>query len=104
MASSTKSFAENAEKALADAELQRALLNVKRGFIVKRESAIDKLPEFDQLRAEARAIKDHTLSYLDLYLQAYEAKVIESGGKVHFASYRGASVRRRARHLPRGRR
>ena len=86
MASSTKSFAENAEKALADAELQRALLNVKRGFIVKRESAIDKLPEFDQLRAEARAIKDHTLSYLDLYLQAYEAKVIESGGKVHFAS------------------
>jgi len=86
MAFSTKSFEKNAEKALADAELQRALLNVKRGFIAKRDSAVEKLPEFDQLRGEARAIKDHTLSYLDLYLEAYEAKVIESGGKVHFAS------------------
>ena len=86
MASSGKSFTSNARKALADAELQRALLNVKRGFIVKRETAIEKLPEFEQLRAEARAIKDHTLSHLDLYLEAYEEKVVESGGKVHYAS------------------
>ncbi len=35
MRSSPKSFARNVRKALADAELQRALLNVKRGFIVK---------------------------------------------------------------------
>jgi L-lactate dehydrogenase complex protein LldF len=86
MASSGKSFTSNARKALADAELQRALLNVKRGFILKRETAIEKLPEFEQLRAEARAIKDHTLSHLDLYLEAYEEKVVESGGKVHYAS------------------
>ena len=44
-----------------------------------------KLPEFDTLRDEARAIKDHTLTHLDLYLEAYERKVIESGGQVHFA-------------------
>ena len=50
-----------------------------------------KLPEFDQLRDEARAIKDHTLAHLDLYLEAYERKVIESGGKVHFAPDRGAT-------------
>jgi L-lactate dehydrogenase complex protein LldF len=81
-----KSFTSNARKALADAELQRALLNVKRGFIMKREAAVEKLPEFDQLRAEARAVKDHTLSHLDLYLEAFEEKVIESGGKVHYAA------------------
>src|SRR5512147_2178231 len=86
MASFGKSFTSNARKALADSELQRALLNVKRGFIVKRETAVEKLPEFDQLRAEARAIKDHTLGHLDLYLEAYEEKVNESGGKVHYAS------------------
>ncbi len=86
MASSSKSFTSNAHKALADAELQRALLNVKRGFILKREAAVDKLPEFDQLRAEARAIKDHTLGHLDLYLEAYEEKVVESGGRVHYAA------------------
>jgi L-lactate dehydrogenase complex protein LldF len=86
MISFGKSFTSNARKALADAELQRALLNVKRGFILKRETAVEGLPEFDQLRAEARAIKDHTLGHLDLYLEAYEEKVVESGGMVHYAS------------------
>ena len=86
MASSSKNFIRNAREALADQELQRALLNVKRGFIVKREAAVEKLPEFDALRAEARAIKDHTLGHLDLYLEAYERKVVENGGSVHYAA------------------
>ena len=54
----------------------------QRGFIGKR-AARSKLPEFDALRDDARAIKDHTLAHLDLYLEAYERKVIESGGQVH---------------------
>lgn len=82
---SAQDFKSNASRALADAKLQRALANVKHGFIVKRATAKAKLPEFDQLRDEARAIKDHTLAYLDLYLEAYERNVIESGGQVHFA-------------------
>jgi L-lactate dehydrogenase complex protein LldF len=75
----------NAAKALADTELQRALLNVKRGFVTKRAEAKARLPEFDRLRDEARAIKLHTLSHLDLYLEYYERKVAESGGHVHYA-------------------
>jgi L-lactate dehydrogenase complex protein LldF len=82
---SPEDFAPAAARALADPKLQRALQNVKRGFIAKRAKAVSKLPEFAALREEARAIKDHTLSHLDLYLEAYEAKVVESGGKVHFA-------------------
>jgi L-lactate dehydrogenase complex protein LldF len=82
---SPQDFKHNAARALADAKLQRALLNVKRGFIVKRNIAKSKLPEFDQLRDEARTIKDHTLAHLDLYLESYERKVIENGGRVHFA-------------------
>ena len=76
-------------KALADAELQRALLNVKRGFVLKRAAARARLPEFDTLREEARAIKDHTLSHLDLYLEAYERKVRESGGAGAFRGHGG---------------
>ncbi|MGZ5862945.1 MAG: (Fe-S)-binding protein, partial [Methyloceanibacter sp.] len=83
--SAPQAFEANAQAALADGPLQRALLNVKRGFILKRAAARAKLPEFDTLRQEARAIKDHTLAHLDLYLEAYERKVRESGGKVHFA-------------------
>ena len=78
-------FKENAARALADAPLQKALSNVKRGFIDKRQAAADRLPEFEALRDSARDIKNHTLAHLDLYLERYEAKVLASGGHVHFA-------------------
>ena len=85
MAGSREDFNAAAVHALADAALQKALLNVKRGFVVKREAAKAKLPEFDALREEARDVKDHTLAHLDLYLEAYERKVNDSGGQVHYA-------------------
>ena len=78
-------FKRNAVHALADRQLQKALGNVRAGFIDKRRKAVDALPEFDQLRDNARAIKDHTLANLDLYLEAYETRVTESGGTVHWA-------------------
>lgn len=79
-------FKENAHRALQDASLQRALGNVETGFVGKRRKAADKLPEFEALRDSARDIKNHTLAYLDLYLEAYEAKVRQAGGHVHFAA------------------
>tara|TARA_R100001129_G_scaffold13438_2_gene8637 strand:- start:2954 stop:4402 length:1449 start_codon:yes stop_codon:yes gene_type:complete len=78
-------FKEHAKKALIDAQLQRALGNVEKGFIGKRQMAADALPEFDAIRDNARDIKNHTLAHLDLYLEAYEKKVTEEGGIVHWA-------------------
>ncbi len=78
-------FKENARAALNNTQLQRALGNVEQGFIAKRSLAADALPEFDALRDNARDIKNHSLEHLDLYLEAYEAKVIETGGHVHWA-------------------
>ena len=85
MGNGRQDFKTDAAHALADTGLQRALQNVKRGFVDKRKAARAKLPEFDTLREDARAIKDHTLSHLDLYLETYERKVTESGGSVHYA-------------------
>ena len=79
-------FRQKSTEALGDVQLQRALGNVKRGFIAKRQKAIDNLPEFEHLRDRAREIKTHTLKHLDLYLEAYERKVAESGGHVHWAA------------------
>ena len=59
-------FKANASKALLDAQLQKALGNVEKGFIGKRQKAADALPEFDALRDNARDIKNHTLAHLDL--------------------------------------
>ncbi|HVY19360.1 MAG TPA: LutB/LldF family L-lactate oxidation iron-sulfur protein [Bauldia sp.] len=79
------SFKANAHEALADRQLQQALSHVKTGFIGKRAAVVAALPEFEQLRESGKAIKNHTLENLDLYLEAYEEKVVESGGHVHYA-------------------
>jgi L-lactate dehydrogenase complex protein LldF len=79
-------FKANAARALTDEQLQRALGNIGEGFVNKRAAARDALPEFDALRDRAKAIKDHTIAHLDLYLEEYERKVIEAGGQVHWAS------------------
>jgi len=78
-------FKANASKALVDAQLQKALGNVEKGFIGKRQKSVDALPEFDALRDNARDIKNHVLAHLDLYLEEYERKVTAAGGIVHWA-------------------
>jgi L-lactate dehydrogenase complex protein LldF len=85
MQPTSHAFKANAAAALADPDLQRALKNAGSGFVARRSRARDALPEFDALRAAAREIKDHTLAHLDLYLEAYEQKVTEAGGHVHWA-------------------
>ncbi len=81
----TPEFKANSVTALENETLQKALLHVEKGFIGKRQEAADALPEFEALRDKAKEIKDHTLRHLDLYLEAYEEKVTESGGHVHWA-------------------
>jgi L-lactate dehydrogenase complex protein LldF len=85
MEETAEAFPLNAKRALADAQLQRAMVETGPRFVAKRAHARDELPEFDRLRDISRDIKDHVLSHLDLYLEHYEKKVIESGGKVHWA-------------------
>ncbi|MEX0808838.1 MAG: LutB/LldF family L-lactate oxidation iron-sulfur protein [Dongiaceae bacterium] len=79
-------FGENARAALADKQLQVALGHVRRNFIERRAKAVADLPEFDALRDAARDIRDHVLNHLDLYLERFEKKVIEQGGRVHWCA------------------
>ncbi|TVS15829.1 MAG: iron-sulfur cluster-binding protein [Gammaproteobacteria bacterium] len=82
---SSKRFPEQVRVARADVNLQQALGKLKLGLSVMRSAAVDRLPEFDRLRDEAAAIRDHTLNHLDHYLLRFEAAVKERGGHVHFA-------------------
>jgi L-lactate dehydrogenase complex protein LldF len=82
---SSPQFKKNARAALADGQLQKALGNVRTNFIAKRAAVADRLPEFEALRDQARDLRDHVLAHLDVYLEAYERKVLESGGHVHWA-------------------
>src|SRR5258708_34800139 len=78
-------FPANARTGLADPVLQRALGLARTGFPLRRQQAIERLPEFEELRETGRAIKDHTLAHLDFYLELYERNVIAAGGQVHWA-------------------
>jgi L-lactate dehydrogenase complex protein LldF len=85
MKSQSYAFKTNAEKALLDNQLQRALNKAGSGFIDKRQAAMDALPEFEGLRTTARRIKEHVLSQLDDYLLYFEEQVVANGGQVHWA-------------------
>ena len=80
----TPRFKDNVHEALVDSRLQRAMHHAQ-NFVPRRAAAVARLPEFEALRNSARDIKNHTLAHLDLYLEAYEEKVIEAGGHVHYA-------------------
>ena len=85
VAITSPNFKANAKVALHDPNLQQALTHVRANFITRRAAAAAAMPEFEALRDSSRDIKNHTLANLDLYLEAYEEKVTESGGVVHYA-------------------
>jgi L-lactate dehydrogenase complex protein LldF len=85
MQPTSHSFPANARAGLADPVLQTALGLARTGFPQRRQEAIARLPEFEELREEGRAIKDHVLAHLDFYLERYEQNVTASGGRVHWA-------------------
>jgi L-lactate dehydrogenase complex protein LldF len=85
MQPTSHSFPANARAGLADPILQQALGLARTGFPQRRLEAIARLPEFEELREEGRAIKDHTLAHLDFYLELYERNVAASGGHVYWA-------------------
>src|SRR5919202_161096 len=77
-------FKANAHEALGNESLQKALDNMLVGFPAKRLAAIERLPEFEDLREEGRRIKNHTLEHLDFYLETWERNVVARGGHVHW--------------------
>src|SRR6201997_1690977 len=51
----------------------------------KRDRESEALPEWEELRELASAIKEHTLSHLADYLEQFERNAIANGARVHWA-------------------
>lgn len=84
MKPTSAAFPENSRRAIDDPVLQTALGRMVQNFPEGRRRAVAALPEFDELRHAAREIRDHALAHLDLYLEAFEARVTDAGGIVHW--------------------
>lgn len=83
---STLHFRRNARRKLDDPQLQNALTRLKSKFVVKRLHALEDLPEFDAIRDQGAAIRDHVLAHLDHYLLQFEQAAQARGAIVHWAN------------------
>ena len=82
---SSETFRENARAALGDAHLRGALKNATSLFGERRKAAAAGLPNWEELRSQARAIKDEVLSHLDRYLEEFVRNAEARGAHVHWA-------------------
>ncbi len=86
MQSEAHNFKTAAKGAIADPNLQQALGNLETGFVAARARAAAGLDEFEAMRDEAVALKNHILANLDYYLARFEERVVAQGGTVHFCA------------------
>jgi len=82
---SSETFDQNAKAALADTHLRGALKNATSLFGERRKAAAASLPNWEDLRSEARAIKDEVLSHLDRYLEEFAGNAESRGAMIHWA-------------------
>ncbi len=78
-------FPENAAKAVQDSQLRYNLRKATHTIRGKRANVVGELPDWTELRAAGKAIKDETLRHLDRYLIQLEEAVTRAGGHVHWA-------------------
>jgi L-lactate dehydrogenase complex protein LldF len=75
---------EQFRETLADSGLQSVIYSATARFMDKRKAVVgaDVLPDYQELRDCAHALKEHTLDNLDYYLEQFEANVVSHGGKI----------------------
>lgn len=78
-------FPQAAKQELANSQLRHNLANATSTIRHKRAEVVGELDDWAQLREAGAAIKTHTLSNLDTYLEQFEEAVTASGGTVHWA-------------------
>ncbi|MDP9866078.1 MULTISPECIES: lactate utilization protein B [Streptosporangium] len=79
-------FPRNAAAAVQDSQLRFNLRKATHTIRGKRASVVAELPDWAELRAAGKEIKDHTLRNLDRYLLQLEEAVTAAGGHVHWAA------------------
>ena len=81
----SETFDANARAALNDAQLRGALKKATSLFGKRRLAAARSVSNWEDLRSEARRIKDETLLHLDKYLEQFTANAESVGAQIHWA-------------------
>src|SRR4051794_24841229 len=78
-------FPDAARTALRDGQLRANLGHATTTIRNKRARVVAEVPDWEQLRAAGKAIKQATMSRLDEHLEELERQVAARGGTVHWA-------------------
>jgi len=84
-AAKAPAFPEAASKLVRDTQLRHNVRHATNVIRTKRERVVSELADWEELREAGHAIKEHTLRYLDFYLQQFEENCSKAGGQVHWA-------------------
>ncbi|MFC6086210.1 lactate utilization protein B [Sphaerisporangium aureirubrum] len=79
-------FPRNAEQAVQDSQLRFNLRKATHTIRGRRAAVVDEVPDWAELRAAGKAVKDDVLRNLDRYLLQVEEAVTAAGGHVHWAA------------------
>jgi len=85
MKQTSQDFKAHVKEALANPNLKTALERTTDLLQSRRTAMLDAFPQYNEARQAAQKIKDHTLAYLDYYLEEFEKNATASGAKVHWA-------------------
>ena len=77
-------FNQNVDEALGNANLRVAMERTRMRMPALRKRALQKFPDFRSYSDASVETKNHTLAYLDFYLEEFERNVVAWGGNVHW--------------------
>ncbi|MCH8090226.1 MAG: iron-sulfur cluster-binding protein [Chloroflexi bacterium] len=81
----TKDFVQASRKAIGDPRLQQAVRRATTNLLNGRDQAVSEVDDWEDLRDQARAIKERTIERLDEYLALLADSVTRAGGVVFWA-------------------
>ncbi len=80
-----QTFQERVKDCIADDFKHNAITTATDVFYKNRSARVSEVPEWEELREEARRIRNHVLDNLDYYLAQFAENAEKAGSKVYFA-------------------
>ena len=74
-----------AHAVLGDTQLRKNVRHATDVIQTKRGRVVGEMPDWQQLREAGRAMREHTMAHLDVYLEQFERNCTAAGGVVHWA-------------------
>ena len=70
---------------VGDTQMRKNVRHATDVIQAKRARVVGEMPDWQELREAGRRLREHTMKFLDVYLEEFERKCTAAGGVVHWA-------------------